>query len=465
MRVLWVCNLILPAIAEQLGLEASNKEGWVAGLADQILKDQKQSGLELGIAFPAPSHLLPKDETFFEREFTIGDGKVTGFGFRENVDAPQIYDPSLEAEMSGILRSFQPQVIHCFGTEYPHTLAICKVCEPKERLLITLQGLCTEIAKAYEADLPKNVVNRKTFRDWIKKDGILDQKEKFRLRGNSEREAVGLSANIGGRTPWDQKHAMEWNPAANYFVLQETLRRTFYEGDRWERESCEKYSIFLSQGDYPLKGLHYMLLALPKVLEQYPDAKVKVAGNSLVSYCTLKEKLKISSYGKYLRELMEREKIADRVTFLGKLSSEEMKKTYLQSGLFVCPSAVENSPNSLGEAMLLGMPCVAADVGGIPGIFTDGVDGISYRGFSVKEHSDDAGAMSGAEAAAATAVAQNLANAILDMWSDPVRESEYCESARAHALRNHDGETNYRQLLAVYARIAEGGSEGKENGE
>ncbi|MBP5670734.1 MAG: glycosyltransferase family 4 protein, partial [Lachnospiraceae bacterium] len=197
-----------------------------------------------------------------------------------------------------------------------------------------------------------------------------------------------------------------------------------------------------------------------KVLEQYPDAKVKVAGNSLVSYRTLKEKLKISSYGKYLRELMEREKIADRVTFLGKLSSEEMKKTYLQSGLFVCPSAVENSPNSLGEAMLLGMPCVAADVGGIPGIFTGGEDGISYRGFSVKEHSDDAGAKSGAEA-----VAQNLAKAILDMWSDPVRESEYCESARAHALRNHDGETNYRQLLAVYARIAEGGSEGKENGE
>jgi glycosyltransferase involved in cell wall biosynthesis len=157
---------------------------------------------------------------------------------------------------------------------------------------------------------------------------------------------------------------------------------------------------------------------------------------------------------------MEREKIADRVTFLGKLSSEEMKKAYLQSGLFVCPSVVENSPNSLGEAMLLGMPCVAADVGGIPGIFTDGVDGISYPGFCEKDAPTAEGSESGLEA-----VAQNLATAILDMWSDPVRESEYCENARAHALRNHDGETNYRQLLAVYARIAEEGSEGKENGE
>lgn len=448
MKVLWICNLILPAIAAELGLEASNKEGWVAGLAEKILADQKSSRLELGIAFPAPSHLFSKGETFFEKEFVIGEAKVTGFGFLENVNAPHVYDASLEATMGQILASFEPQVVHCFGTEYPHTLATCRACEDKGRLLITLQGLCTMIEKAYEADLPKIVTETKTFRDLIKRDGILDQKEKFRLRGESERKAVALAANIGGRTPWDQKHAMEWNPSAKYHVLRETLRGTFYEG-RWQKDSCEKHTIFLSQGDYPIKGLHYMLAALPRILEKYPDAKVKVAGNSLVSYRTLKDKIKISSYGRYLRQLMEREKITDRVMFLGKLNAEAMKEAYLQSGLFVCPSAIENSPNSLGEAMLLGMPCVASDVGGIPGIFTDGEDGIVFKGFREEDSSDGLSKNDNLEA-----VAERLATAILDMWSDPEREDSFCEGARAHALRDNDGETNYRQLLAVYEEIA-----------
>lgn len=70
---------------------------------------------------------------------------------------------------------------------------------------------------------------------------------------------------------------------------------------------------------------------------------------------------------------------------MGKLTAGQMRDRYLASSLYVCCSALENSPNSLGEAMLLGMPCVSADVGGIPSMFTDGVDGILYRGFSERE--------------------------------------------------------------------------------
>ena len=41
-----------------------------------------------------------------------------------------------------------------------------------------------------------------------------------------------------------------------------------------------------------------------------------------------------------------------------------MKKEYLQANVFICPSSVENSPNSLGEAQILGTPCISAYVGG-----------------------------------------------------------------------------------------------------
>ena len=114
------------------------------------------------------------------------------------------------------------------------------------------------------------------------------------------------------------------------------MRSEFY-GPVWQEENCIPHSIFLSQGDYPVKGLHYMLSALPSILKRYPDAHVYVAGNSLVSYGTLKQKLKISAYGKYLRKQMEDGALAEKVTFLGKLSAAQMRDRYLASSLFVCP--------------------------------------------------------------------------------------------------------------------------------
>ena len=51
MRVLWICNIMLPVIAKQLGMPYSNKEGWLSGLAERIL-DEKNSNITLGVCFP-----------------------------------------------------------------------------------------------------------------------------------------------------------------------------------------------------------------------------------------------------------------------------------------------------------------------------------------------------------------------------------------------------------------------------
>lgn len=53
MRVLWVCNIMLPVIAEALHREASNKEGWLSGLLSQIV-DREDIGMTLAVASPVP---------------------------------------------------------------------------------------------------------------------------------------------------------------------------------------------------------------------------------------------------------------------------------------------------------------------------------------------------------------------------------------------------------------------------
>lgn len=69
----------------------------------------------------------------------------------------------------------------------------------------------------------------------------------------------------------------------------------------------------------------------------------------------------------------------EHVHFLGSLSEAQMKQQFLDANVYVMPSAIENSPNSLCEAQILGTPVVASYCGGIPTLLTDGLTGYFYR--------------------------------------------------------------------------------------
>lgn len=475
MKVLWVCNLALPEIAQKLNMEASNKEGWVSGLIHALLCGDfvreklaalvaeraalggesvpvidGEEELQLQVAFPAPAECCDGDTGICSGVVTIEGKKVDFFGFLEDVRKPEKYDTALEGRMKRILELAKPDMVHCFGTEYPHTLAMCRVFPDKDRILIGIQGLCAVYARAYYADLPEDVISTRTLRDILRQDTLKQQQKKFYLRGINEVEAIKLAGNITGRTHWDKAYSLKWNSNARYFLMNENLRAPFYE-TQWKEEDCVPHSIFISQGDYPIKGLHYMLLALPGILEKYPDTVVSVAGNSLVEYRTFKQKLKISAYGKYLKRLIEEHHLEKHVKFLGRLSGEEMLKQYLRSHLFVCCSSAENSSNSLGEAMLLGMPCVSADVGGLSSIFEGGKDGILYEGF--KETKNNACNDMGRSENSLESASEALKNAILEMWGNREQMLEYCKNARNHARITHDKKINCGKLVEIYAEI------------
>ena len=85
--------------------------------------------------------------------------------FREDTVHPEKYDAALEESLGAVIKDFEPDIVHIFGTEYPHTLACVKAFRHPSRTLIGIQGLCSSIAEVYMADLPYSVQKKKTFRD------------------------------------------------------------------------------------------------------------------------------------------------------------------------------------------------------------------------------------------------------------------------------------------------------------
>lgn len=423
-RVLWLCNIMLPAYAKAHGLSFSVREGWLTGCLGRIV-DTKESErtIELGVCFPAEGDIASSKEEI--------DG-VEYYGFSENLDNPEIYDSSIEDRFHVILEDFKPDIVHIFGTEYPHSLAMLRVFGNPDRVLLGIQGVCGRIADEYMAEIPKEVQNSATFRDKLKEDSLIQQQEKFRLRGEHEKEAILLTGNITGRTEFDRKETSLINPEAKYFKMNETMRPVFYQG-KWDEKQAEPHSIFLSQGDYPLKGFHFMLKAMPLILEKYPDAHLYVAGNNIIGKGKSKYPyfLRASAYGKYIKSLISKNKLKKKVTMLGMLDEEEMKSRLLASNVFVCPSIVENSPNTLAEAMLLGVPVVAAEVGGIPSVMQGGKDGILFERANVEK----------------------LAESVLQIFDEPVIAGVYGDNARMHAKQAHDPDANYKRLLEIYESL------------
>lgn len=421
MRVLWVCNQCIPVIAKHLNMEIGNKEGWLSGLSYKLLAE-KDNEFELAVCFPAGHEL----ETFKE------EYEVTAYGFYEDRNNPHVYDSSLETRFKDILDDFKPDVIHIFGTEYPHALAMCKAAEDKDRILVGIQGVCSEIAEHYLDGISDGKADSFTLRDWLKKDNLRAQKDKFKLRGENEIQIIEIAGNITGRTDFDKAYTTKHNPKAEYHFMNETLRVNFYEGE-WDFDKCEKHSIFVCQADYPIKGFHILLEALPIIEEAYPDVKVYVAGQNIMGD-SLKRRILIGSYGKLLKEIIQRNGLSANVFFLGSRNAEEMKELYLKANVCVLPSVIENSPNSLGEAMLLKMPAVASDVGGVRNLLEDNKEGFIYPPLDKDK----------------------LAQAIIKMFELNGSEEQklMCEAAGKHARDTHDANANYERLKEIYRKVA-----------
>ena len=115
--------------------------------------------------------------------------------------------------------------------------------------------------------------------------------------------------------------------------------------------------VTTASADIPLKGLRHLILALPRVIRQFPLTSLTVIGKS-------PEK---SNLNKLIDDL----DLEDKITFRSGIPEKEIVKTYHDSDIAVIPSLYEGFGFGAGEAMACGVPLISTDSGGLKQVIGD----------------------------------------------------------------------------------------------
>lgn len=416
MNILWITNIVFPEAQRLLKGEGSLKAsgGWMLGAAQALTQ---QEGINLVVASVSPdvkqlTNLKGEKIEYYLIPYGKGNNK---------------YNSSYESFWREIKEKVCPDVVHIHGSEFTHGLAYVRACG-NDNVVVSIQGLVSIYERYYYAGLTRgDILKNYTFRSVFGRS-TLNGRRSFYTRGLLEKELLQRVNHIIGRTSWDKAHSWAYNPQAHYYVVGETLRPEFYS-NQWEYSRCVHHSIFLSQANYSVKGLHMVLSAMPLVLRHYPDAVLRVAGSDITKHDSLKSWINYSDYGRIIYRVIKNGDLEGVVTFTGPLDGAAMKKEYLSTNVFICPSTIENSPNSLGEAQMLGVPVIASYVGGVADMMA-GDEAHLYRFEEI----------------------EMLAAKICEVFSAGENQPQLHEM-REKAFHRHNSERNSVDLLNVYKCI------------
>ena len=403
MKVLWITNVELPDAANSRGNNVV-----VGGWMHQTLNYIKNS-IELYVA-----------ACVSEKYDWIEINSVNYCGFTPEID---------EIDFERIIESIDPDCIHIWGSEYNHSYYVTKAARNLSKIectVLSIQGLVSVYAEHYYDGLPPELIHRRTLKEFFGRRNIAQEKKMMELQGQTEISTFQMLENCIGRTDWDYACAKQMNPQIEYHFCGEILRESFYV-NRWKYEECDKEVIFFSQAHYPIKGLHIMLRALPIIKEYYPAVVLRIVGNNPQKKAIFKR----SSYEKYICNLIHDNDLSNSIEWLGQLSENEMMLNYKKANVFVCSSSIENSSNSIGEAMLVGTPIVASGVGGIKSFMEHEKEGMLYHSTAV----------------------YMLADNVIRIFNSRSLAIQLGNNAHERAKKYHCIEDNLQRLIKIYNKL------------
>jgi glycosyltransferase involved in cell wall biosynthesis len=404
MKVLWLTNT--PSKAIKYLDKTDSSGGWISSLEDELA----ESGIQLGIAFYWQYSKTIKVEN--RQYFAIKKNlkrKLTGYF---NLGSTNLFDSLVP--FIDVIKTFKPDVIHVHGTEMEFGLIQEKVTNIP--IVISIQGSPLVISQKFFSGFPKSFIRLNQFIKGLYLRSYYDDYRRFVRKGEIEKQILHKCKFVIGRTQWDKLVTKILAPNAQYFHVDEIMRSGFYENS-WNKSLNGDFKIISVMRDNLYKGLETIFYASSLLRSKNINYKWLIAGISETdSIVKLAEKLTSQKF----KDL--------NITLLGDKNEGELIQAYLESSLFVQASHIENSPNGLSEAMILGMPIITTFAGGTSSLINDD------EGIIVQD--GDAYVMAGA------------IQYCLENFDSVIEKGK---KAKVKALKRHNKQNILRSLLEVYA--------------
>lgn len=412
MRVLWLTPTQLPAVrgAPPTGL------GWIEGLRRAL--EIFQAHVDLTIASWGPVQHAP---------FRMGNTQYWcirhGDEGRRAVELLHrwrhgVVPGGAVKECVRIVLATRPDIIHVHGSESFLGLTLPEVTVPG---VISLQGIASALQTHWfdgltARDLGQALLDPAFAHGY----GLFHDFARISARAESELTILQGCDDYLGRTDWDRSVLAYLRPGARYHHVDEVLNSLCY-AEEWDASGSEGNVVYTTSGSRPVKGLETLLdaVALLRTAER-PDIRLRVAGG-----------VENGPMWPVIRRRLKDPSLAGAVELLGVLSPDAIVQELKRASVFANPSHNDNSPNGLCEALLVGVPCVASYVGGVPSLVRHGETGLLY-------HDRDP---------------YMLAEAIDRLLQDRELAARLGQAARAAALVRHDPESIAAALVDAYRHV------------
>ena len=407
MKVLWFANTPCNA-DEYFNNELKSTGGWLKSLDKEI-----QNYVDLHIAF----YHNKEQQSFKYDKTTYHPIYVQRTVIKKIYDRffNHVIDEEHRELYIDIIEKVKPDIIHIHGTENSFGCVIPFINIP---VVVSIQGIITvslhKYFSGFDKDLLKLTQARKS--NFFLRESFCSNFKRFRKMAFIEQKNLLYTKFIIGRTDWDRRVTQVLAPQSRYFYVSEILRDFFYK-KKWQVHNRTHVVLHTTNSNTYYKGFETLCLALYELNKLGVDCEWNVAG--IMSTDLIVKTTKIKLGNKYpLRGL----------NLLGNLNQYDLASRLLDSDIYVMTSHIENSPNNLCEAMMLGMPCISTFVGGSGSLMKDKESGLLIQ------NGDP----------------WSLAGAILELVQNKELAISYAQNARREALDRHDQTKIIRNLIDVY---------------
>lgn len=393
--------------------------GWIRSLISTL---QQSSIIELAVIG------LTEGESCVEKEHNTTFYKVKKRSYSTPFERIYrrwkctIQDDSILKQYLAFIEDYNPDIVQIFGVEsflcnlIPHI---------KSKVVVHLQGLLNPYLNAFfPPGISKNLYNFCSFKlaNFVRGFGPIHDYRTFRKMAKRELTYFRHIRFVMGRTYWDKAIASTLGENMQYFHSEESLRSDFYTDLHWsiKRREEVKFISVLSPSTY--KGFDVILKTAYLLKSKNIRFRWNVCGTS-----------ETNSVVKTMEKILKKKYMQNNVSFLGRKTSEELIPVLLDSDIFIHPSYIENSPNSICEAQMLGMPVIATYTGGTPSLIENEKTGILFPTNDI----------------------YLLSDIIMSLLSNPQKMQELGRNARIVAWERHDRNNILKNIESIYAEITE----------